>query len=88
MSVDEGERRWAIRFIFDGQASEPQLEAASVAVTEIVTDHLEWAFTEEYLFVAAPERMQHLSFLVYQRCEDEWVSPVAEPPAPTDCPRD
>jgi hypothetical protein len=77
MAVDEAERRWAIRFVFDGQASESQLEAARVSVTEIVTDHLEWGFAEEYLFVAAPQRMQHLSFLVYLRCEDEWVRPDA-----------
>jgi len=75
LTVEEAEKTWAIRFVFDGHASESQLEAARVAVTEIVTDHLDWVFSEEYLFVAAPARIEHLKWLVYHRCEDEWVGP-------------
>jgi hypothetical protein len=77
LAVDEVNRRWAIRFVFDGQASASQIEVARIAVTEILSDHVDWAFTEEYLFVAAPARIEHLDWVVFMRCEDEWVGPDA-----------
>jgi hypothetical protein len=77
LAVDESSRRWTIRFVFDGRPSVSQLEAARCAVTEIVADFWElgWGYSEEFLFVAAPGKIQHLDWLVFHRCEDEWVGP-------------
>lgn len=75
LAVDEPNQRWAIRFVFDGHPSESQLEAAQIAVTEILSDFPEWDFTDEFVFVRAPEKFQSLEWSVYQRCEDSWVGP-------------
>jgi hypothetical protein len=75
--VDEPGRRWAIRFVFDGRPSESELEAARCAVTEILSDFPDWTFTDEFLFIPAPGKLAYLDYVVYHRCEDEWVSPRA-----------
>jgi hypothetical protein len=81
LAVDEQARRWTIRFVFDGRPSESQLEAARCAVTEILADFPDWDYTDEFLFVPAPDKFQALEWPVFQRCEDAWVHPDAEPAA-------
>src|SRR5436190_577673 len=70
LSVDEQDRRWAIRFVFDGRPSESQLEAAGCAVTEVLADFPDWEYTDEFLFVRAPGQFSKLEWSVYHRCED------------------
>lgn len=67
-------RIW-VRFIFDGQPSESVREAASCAGTEIVADYPEgWDIIEEFVVCPTPDKMEHRRLLVYERCEDSWVT--------------
>lgn len=84
LAIDEPRRHWKIRFLFDTGASESQLEAARIVVTEILSDFPEWGYADEFLIEPHPNRMEHLEWLVYHRCEDEWVGPDCHIVAPPD----
>jgi hypothetical protein len=79
-SVDaDAERRLLlVRFVFDGEPSESVRDAASCAATEMIA-HLsgDWMIDEQYVNCPAPTRIEHLRYIVYHRCEDEWVRPRA-----------
>jgi hypothetical protein len=70
LAVNEPERAWRIRFVFDGQPSESELDAARCAVAEIVADFPDWSFDEEFLFVPEPGKIEDLESTVFRRCED------------------
>ena len=76
LSVDEPNRRWAIRFIFDRKPSDSELDAAQTVVTEMLADEPDWEYEDEFLVVPAPGKMSYLDWLVFKRCEDDWVSPT------------
>ena len=74
VDVDPQSRRVSVRFVFDGEASESVLDAASCAGTEILSDYPEgWDIDEQFVNVPAPQQIAHLRFVVYARCEDDWV---------------
>ncbi len=82
--IPEQRRAW-VRFIFDTEPSPAEEETASVAHTEIATDFVdEWTVELEVVRTPAPGRMEHRRWLVFHRCEDNWVIGRAEPVAPTD----
>ena len=67
-----------VRFIFEREPSDSERDAAAGAGTEIIADYTApWNIEEEYLVCAAPGKMKHRKWLVYHRCEEEWVSPTA-----------
>jgi hypothetical protein len=71
--VPEQKRAW-VRFIFDGEPSLAEAEAASCACTEIITDFVDdWVFDTEVVATPFPEKMAHRRLVVFARCEDEWV---------------
>jgi hypothetical protein len=74
LDIVPDERRLGIRFVFDGDPSEPVRNAASCAATEVLSDYPDWEVAEEYVTTPAPLRIEHLRLLVYARCEDEWVT--------------
>jgi hypothetical protein len=74
VEVSPEQRRASVRFIFDGEPSPYEEETASVAHTEILSDFVdEWAVELEMVRTPAPQRMEHLRLVVFQRCEDERV---------------
>jgi hypothetical protein len=75
ISVNELKSAWSIRFVFDGEPSESQLEEAKVATTEILADFPDWDYSDEFLFIAAPTKIPSLDWVVFARCEYEWVGP-------------
>ncbi|MEM6192294.1 hypothetical protein [Shewanella scandinavica] len=64
------------RFIFDGEPSDDAKEVASVALTNLFSNYSKnhRSYKEEMLVVPYPEKMEHLSLLVYLRNEDDWNS--------------
>ena len=64
------------RFIFDGEPSEDAKEVANVALTNLLANYSQnhRSYKEEMLAVPYPEKMDHLSLLVYLRNEDNWNS--------------
>lgn len=70
----EGHRVWT-RFIFDGEPSDWELDAAACAGAQIIADCPEgWTITEDVVLCMAPAMMGHLAILVYARSEDECVA--------------
>ena len=74
VDVDPQSRRISARFVFDGEVNETVRDAASCAGTEILSDYPEgWDIDEQFIICPAPQRPEHLRFVVYARCEDDWV---------------
>lgn len=73
VDVDPQSRRVSVRFVFDGEVSEAVRDAAACAGTEILSDYPDWDVDEQFLNVRAPLQIEHLRFVVYARCEDDWV---------------
>jgi hypothetical protein len=77
VDLDAEARVVFVRFIFDRAPSPSQRDAASTAATEIGAAYpAPWMLDEEYVICPAPEPMRHLTWVVYHRCEDDWVSPT------------
>ena len=64
-----------LQFVYDATATEDELELPSIVATEVSAG---WynpaAVYERVLTVAAPTKMEHLDWIVYHRCEDDWVT--------------
>ena len=75
LGIDELHKTWSIRFCFARTPSNSERDAASCAAGEIIADFPEWVADEQYEVVEPPTKPALLKWVVYHRCEDEWVSP-------------
>jgi hypothetical protein len=76
VDIDASQKLISIRFVFERQPSDSELDAASCAATEIISDYEGgWDFDEQYPVIPPPARTENLRLLVFHRCEDDWVSP-------------
>lgn len=70
VSVEVTGQTVRVRSIFDEGCTEDDKEMLSVAGTEIIADYLApFTIDEEFLIIAMPQPMHHLTHLVYLRHE-------------------
>jgi len=75
MCWDEANTVIRVRYIFDGAPSDSVKDAALCEGTQIIADFPSpWTIDEEFVNTPYPEKMEHLDWLVFLRCEDAWVS--------------
>jgi|GEM_PF-1682878 len=74
LAVSSDGANLTLQFVYDSTATEDELELPSIVATEVSAGWPNPAGVHErVLTIAAPEKMEHLDWIVYHRCEDDWV---------------
>ena len=71
LSVDEGQRKWRVQFVFTTAASDYDLDLACSVVTEIMADFPDWECSEECQRCDPPAHAERLEWCIYARSEDD-----------------
>jgi hypothetical protein len=74
LSVSADNRDLSLRFVFDSSATDDELELPSIVAAEVAAGWSDPHCVDEVvLTIPFPNKIDHLNWVVYCRCEDEWV---------------